>query len=179
VSAHRIILLIALMGMLRTYTACGEAAISDTGSSRMFGTKINTGLKLDRLDGSAETLSSYVQKGPVYVNFWALWCEPCKQELRAMKTLVNELPGDSFTLLAINLDSPKSLAKVRAFVRSQDYPFPIFLDSNEQLFRSFNGQFLPFALLIDRQGNVISTRTSFLPGDEKEIKEEILRVIGQ
>jgi thiol-disulfide isomerase/thioredoxin len=134
-------------------------------------------LKLDVIDGTTKVLGDYLQLGPVYVNFWALWCEPCKQELRAMKTIVKELPENSFTLLAINLDSPKSLAKVKAFVRSQGYPFPIILDPNEQIFRSFNGQLLPFAVLMDRQGNVISTRTSYLPGDEKEIKAEILKVI--
>lgn len=134
---------------------------------------------LERIDGTTNTLGDVLRRGPVYINFWALWCEPCKQELRAMKTIVNELPENSFTLLAINLDSPKSLAKVKAFVRSQDYPFPIILDPNEQIFRSFNGQYLPFAVLMDRQGNVVSTRTSYLPGDEKEIKEEILQVINR
>lgn len=133
--------------------------------------------KLELLDGTMTTLGEYLQQGPVYINFWALWCEPCKQELRAMKTIVKELPTNSFTLLAINLDSPKSLAKVKAFVKSQKYPFPIFLDPNEQIFRSFNGQLLPFAVLIDREGNVVSTRTSYLPGDEKEIKKEILQLI--
>lgn len=136
-------------------------------------------INLEVIDGTVSTLGNYLQNGPVYINFWALWCEPCKQELRAMKTVVKELPENSFTLLAINLDSPKSLAKVKAFVRSQGYPFPIILDPNEQIFRSFNGQLLPFALLIDRQGNIVSTRTSYLPGDEKEIKEEILQVIQQ
>lgn len=136
-------------------------------------------ITLELIDGSTKTLAEYLQEGPVYINFWALWCEPCKQELRAMKTIVKELPSNSFTLLAINLDSPKSLAKVKAFVKSQAYPFPIVLDPNEQIFRSFNGQLLPFAILMDRQGNVVSTRTSYLPGDEKEIKEEILQIIQQ
>jgi thiol-disulfide isomerase/thioredoxin len=135
--------------------------------------------KLELLDGTVTTLGEYLQQGPVYINFWALWCEPCKQELRAMKTIVKELPASSFTLLAINLDSPKSLAKVKAFVKSQAYPFPIVLDPNEQIFRSFNGQLLPFAVLMDRQGNVVSTRTAYLPGDEKEIKQDILKVIQQ
>ncbi|MBX2989859.1 MAG: TlpA family protein disulfide reductase [Bacteroidetes bacterium] len=135
-----------------------------------------TQLKLDGLDGTRSVLSEYLKKGPVYMNFWALWCEPCKLELRALKSFAKEHEDGAFTILAVNLDSPKSIAKVKSYVRSQSYPFPVMLDPNSQVFQALNGQNLPFAVLIDKSGKVVSARTGFLPGDEKEIADEILKL---
>jgi len=134
-------------------------------------------IQLDELDGSTTSLSEYLRQGPVYVTFWALWCEPCKQELRALKSIAREHEDKSFTILAVNQDSPKSLAKVKAYVRSQGYPFPVILDPNMQVFQSFNGQNLPFSVLVDRDGKVVATRTGYLPGDEKDIEKEILKLL--
>ena len=134
-------------------------------------------LTFDELDGSTSKLSDYLRSGPVYLSFWALWCEPCKQELHALRSFAKEHADDPFTILAINQDSPRSLAKVKAYVRSQEYPFPVILDPNTQVFQAFNGQNLPFSVLIDTNGKVVTTRTGYLPGDEKEIEKDILKLI--
>lgn len=138
-----------------------------------------TALTLEELDGSTSRLSEYLRSGAVFMSFWALWCEPCKQELRALKSFAKEHADDPFTILAVNQDSPKSLAKVKAYVKSQGYPFPVILDPNTQVFQAFNGQNLPFSVLIDKSGKVVSTRTGYLPGDEKEIEKEILKLISK
>ncbi len=139
--------------------------------------QVHNTTRLQRIDGREIPLAEYLDKGPVYMTFWATWCQPCVQELRALKSFVNENRGKPFTILAVNQDSPKSLAKVRAFVRAQDYPFPVLLDPNMQLFQSYNGQNLPFSVLLDRTGAIVSMRTGYLAGDEKEIAEEILRLL--
>lgn len=134
-------------------------------------------LPLDNIDGTSTKLTDHLKKGPVYLTFWALWCTPCKQELRALKTFVEESGDQAFTIVAVNQDNPKSLAKVKAYARSQRYPFPVVLDPNQQLFKIFNGQNLPFSVLLDKDGNVVTTRTGYLPGDEKEIQEEIMSLV--
>jgi cytochrome c biogenesis protein CcmG, thiol:disulfide interchange protein DsbE len=136
-----------------------------------------TNLTLDELDGTTSKLSDYLRNGPVHMTFWALWCVPCKEELRALKSFAKEHADDPFTILAVNQDSPKSLAKVKAYVKSQGYPFPVILDPNTQLFQALNGQNLPFSVLIDKFGKIVSTRTGYLPGDEKEIQSDILKLI--
>lgn len=136
-----------------------------------------TNLTLEELDGTTTKLSDYLRNGPVHITFWALWCEPCKQELRALKPFAKEHADDPFTILAVNQDSPKSLAKVKAYVKSQGYPFPVILDPNTQVFQALNGQALPFSVLIDKSGKIVTTRTGFLTGDEKEIEMEILKLI--
>jgi cytochrome c biogenesis protein CcmG/thiol:disulfide interchange protein DsbE len=136
-------------------------------------------LTLENLDGTRSTLSQYLERGPLYVSFWALWCEPCKLELRALKSFAKEHEDDPFTILAINQDSPKSLAKVKAYVKSQGYSFPVILDPNNQVFQALNGQNLPFSVLIDKSGKIVTTRTGYLAGDEKEIEKDILNLINK
>lgn len=134
-------------------------------------------ITMDEIDGTVSRLSEYIRTGPVYMSFWALWCEPCKQELRALKNLYEDGEEKPFTILAINLDSPKSIAKVKAYAKSQSYPFPIILDPNQQVFQNFNGQNLPFAVLIDKSGKVLTTRTGYYPGDEVQIEKEIMKAV--
>jgi thiol-disulfide isomerase/thioredoxin len=113
----------------------------------------------------------------VYVTFWALWCVPCLQELRALNGVADRNAKEAFTILAVNQDTPKSLAKVKAYVSSQGYVFPVILDPNAQLLQIFNGQALPFSVLLGKNGKVINTRTGYLPGDEKQIEEDILSAV--
>lgn len=134
-------------------------------------------MTFDELDGSVSTLAEYLRQGPVYLTFWALWCEPCKQEVRALQGIVKKHADKPFTVLAVNQDAPKSMARVRAYVRSQGYTFPVVLDPNAQIFQAFNGQEMPFSVLIDRDGKVVSRRTGYLPGDDKEIEDAILSLL--
>lgn len=134
-------------------------------------------MSLDELDGSVSKMSDYLQTGPVYLSFWALWCEPCKQELRALKTIAKSHEDKPFTVIAVNQDSPKSVHEVKAYVRSRGITFPVILDPNKQVFQAFNGQNIPFSVLIDKNGKVVKTRIGYLPGDEKEIEAEILGLV--
>ena len=161
---------------IKTYAVIAVAILTLIVSRSFAQSSSVTSLALDELDGSTSKLSEYLRNGPVYMSFWALWCEPCKQELRALKAFAKEHADDPFTILAVNQDSPKSIAKVKAYVKSQGYPFSVILDPNAQVFQTFNGQNLPFAVLIDRSGKVVSIRTGYLPGDEKEIEKDILKL---
>ena len=155
-------------------------AVSMIVSIRAFGQGNSiSNLSLEQLDGSSAKLSKFLEKGPVYITFWALWCEQCKLELRALKGFAKEHENDSLAIIAVNQDSPKSIAKVKAYVKSQGYPFSVALDPNSQLFQAFNGQNLPFSVLLDKSGKVVSTRTGYYPGDEKAIESEILKLVSK
>jgi cytochrome c biogenesis protein CcmG, thiol:disulfide interchange protein DsbE len=161
------------MSLLRR-TSVATAFIIGSAFSTLAQNAATNSIVLDELDGSTSTLSEYLQKGPVYISFWALWCVPCLQELRALEGVAERNKEDAFTILAVNQDTPKSLAKVKAYVSSQGYAFPVIVDPNAQILQAFNGLALPFSVLLGKNGRVIHTRTGYLPGDEKEIEREIL-----
>src|SRR5579883_966717 len=83
---------------------------------------------LQTTDGNSVSLRSYLGKGPVQYSFWALWCEPCKQELKVMSGVYDSLSKAGYTLVAICEDNQKSVAKVRSFVAAKGWNFPVLLD---------------------------------------------------
>jgi cytochrome c biogenesis protein CcmG, thiol:disulfide interchange protein DsbE len=138
-----------------------------------------TGLRLDHMDGSMSVMSDHLARGPVYVAFWATWCVPCVQELRALDRIMRRHPDAGFSVLAVNQDASKGMGKVKAFAAAQGWTFPIVLDPNAQVLQVFNGRTLPFSVLLGHNGQVIRSRSGFLPADEKDIEQEILDAIGR
>ncbi len=142
-------------------------------------------LAQDQIDFSAETLdnteiqfSEVYKKGPTLVSFWALWCKPCRAELRHLEAIFKKYQSQGFTILGINQDSPRSVAKVKAFVSSHNLSFPIVTDADQEIFQQFNGQSIPFTVLYNQNGDVIYKHVGYLPGDEIELEKEVKIALG-
>lgn len=138
----------------------------------------------DQINFSAETLdnneidfSEVYKNGPTLVSFWALWCKPCRAEMRHLEAIYAKYKTKDFTILGINQDSPRSLAKVKSFVSSHKINFPILLDPNQDIFQQFNGQSIPLTVLYNQKGEVTYTHVGYLPGDEVELEEEIKKLL--
>lgn len=132
---------------------------------------------LETVSGEKISLHQLLVKGPVYINFWALWCVPCRAELKALQTIYEQFKEKNVSIVAINIDSPKSSSKVKSFISGMKYTFPVLLDINQEVFQKFGGSNLPFSLLIDKDGKIVKVRNSFLPGDEKEIIKDIENIL--
>ena len=70
-------------------------------------------LALQDLEGRPHRLEDYRGK-VVLVNFWATWCEPCREEMPSMNKLRASLAGRPFAVLAVNLG--ESEARIRRFM---------------------------------------------------------------
>lgn len=71
-------------------------------------------MRLPLLDGSTFDLKDRAGKVTV-LNFWALWCGPCKTEMPALAGLRRELAPEDIDVIAVNLGDP--VDRVRAFVK--------------------------------------------------------------
>lgn len=135
--------------------------------------------KLESINGDKINFYDLLKTGPVYINFWALWCVPCRAELKALQSLYDTNKNKGINIIAINIDLPRSSSKVKSFISAQKYSFPVFLDQNQEIFQKLNGRSLPYSLLIDADGKIVKVRNSYLPGDEKEISKDIEAIISQ
>jgi len=134
---------------------------------------------LQTTDGKSVSLRSYVGKGPLQIAFWALWCEPCKQELKVMSQVYDSLNKQGYTLLGVCEDNQKSMAKVRGFASAKGWNFPILLDPNGDALRKLNGLNIPFSLIVDKEGNIKSTHIGYVAGDEVPVEKEIHELLPQ
>jgi thiol-disulfide isomerase/thioredoxin len=129
---------------------------------------------LNDVNGNSVKLSEQLKKGPVFIQFWALWCIPCKEEMRVLNELYGKYKDSGFVYLMVNQDSPKSSSKVRAYIESKGYPSALCLmDGDLAVFEKFGGQNLPFSVFLDKSGSIIKTYTGYIQGDESKLEEDI------
>jgi cytochrome c biogenesis protein CcmG, thiol:disulfide interchange protein DsbE len=111
---------------------------------------------LPTLDGSAtESLAEYEGKW-VFVNFWASWCDPCREESPALQGFHEEHESDAFTVLGINQRDLTDDAE--AFIAEYDLTYPQLRDAEGELADPFGMSGLPESFLIDPSGNVALVR---------------------
>jgi len=108
------------------------------------------------------------------VNFWATWCEPCREEFPALVRLHNTYRGQGLSLVAISMDEPESTAEIQAFLKSQGALFGSYRH-NFKDFGAFidtvNAQWgggIPASFLYDRNGNLVSSWQGATPYEEFE-----------
>jgi len=108
-------------------------------------------LVLQALDGPAHRLADYRGR-VVLVNFWATWCEPCRDEMPSMQRLKEKLAGRPFAVLAVNLD--ESEARIRVFLSQVKVDFSILLDPGRKAGKSWNARILPASFVVGPDGRV-------------------------
>ena len=136
-------------------------------------------LKIRMLDGSKTTIHELVKDGPLMIDFWATWCVPCKKVMKFLNEYHQEFEEEKFKVLMINTDSPRSVSKVKSYVRSQDYKFFIGMDPNKSISKKLNGLVMPTLILVDKGGEVVWRHQGYIPGEEVEIKNQIQILVNK
>ena len=135
----------------------------------MISQNVSPNLTLKKINGKSVKLSEYLNKGPVLINFWATWCSPCKKEMVFLDEFERRYKDNGLSILSISIDSQKSLAHVRSYIRANNYTYDVFLDPNRQVFKKLNGNLMPTNVLIDKDGKVLWRHYGYIPGDEKNM----------
>ena len=89
----------------------------------------------------------------VFLNFWATWCPPCKEEMPSMERLYRRYKGRGFVILALSIDTGGQ-APVAAFVKKFGLTFPIGLDPKFTVANQYAIRGLPATFLIDKTGYI-------------------------
>ena len=108
-------------------------------------------LALNDLAGSPRTLDDYRGR-LVLLNFWATWCEPCRDEMASMRKLQERLSGQPFAVVLVNYGEAR--ARVADFVAREAIAFPMLLDPNQNAPRAWRVRVLPSSFLIAPDGRV-------------------------
>jgi cytochrome c biogenesis protein CcmG/thiol:disulfide interchange protein DsbE len=136
--------------------------------------------ELNDLNGNPVKLSELLKKGPVFISFWATWCIPCKEEMREMNIIYNKYKDSGFVYVAIDRDDLKSISKVKPYIESKGYNFIVLYDTEGSVFESFGGQQIPFAVLMNKKGEILHTySTGYTAGDEIQLEKDVVEALHQ
>lgn len=128
------------------------------------------------VNGNAVTLSGY-RGNLVFLNFWATWCGPCREEMPSMERLYRQLGGQGLAMLAVN--EKESSDQVMNFMRSYGLSFPALLDSNGKVSSAYRVWGLPTTYLIDANGRTVAMKSGPKEWASRDVVDAIKRLLGE
>jgi thiol-disulfide isomerase/thioredoxin len=101
--------------------------------------------------GTDHTLTAYRGR-VVLVNFWATWCEPCREEMPALHDLQHKLGKERLVVLAVNYG--ESTEKVQQFGHTLSVDFPLLLDRHMEAAKAWQVRVLPTSFVLGQDGQI-------------------------
>ncbi len=109
-------------------------------------------LILKDADGRVHDLAGYRGK-VVVVNFWATWCEPCRDEMPALQRAGQSLADKGLVVLTVNVGDSEE--KAAAFFRQAGLSLPVVFDKDWSVARSlWKLRMLPSTFIVDRKSTI-------------------------
>lgn len=133
--------------------------------------------------GNEHTLSDYKGK-VVFLNFWATWCPPCKEEMPHIEELYQDYNLNEEDVVFLGVTNPKSdtypnnqdvtKEEITDFLQENGYTFPTVFDESGELFQSYYISAFPTTFMIDKNGNV----AGYVPGMmTKDIMQNVINQV--
>jgi cytochrome c biogenesis protein CcmG/thiol:disulfide interchange protein DsbE len=91
---------------------------------------------------------------PALVNFWASWCEPCRQEAPELERLNRSLHGQA---RLVGVDYTDQSDNARDFIRRYGWTFPVLSDPDGIYGARYGFSGLPTTVVLDSQGRIVET----------------------
>lgn len=90
----------------------------------------------------------------VFLNFWATWCESCRDEMPSMERLYREFKDKGLEIVAVNVKEKRQDAL--GFVKQLKLSYPVLMDPEGEVGLLYGAFGLPATYLIDRKGVVLA-----------------------
>ena len=158
------------MSVNKTLIAVVVLALAACGAPA--GSRQAPAIVLPDLAGKTVDLAAYRGK-PVLVNFWATWCDSCKEEMPALERLTLRSEG-KFAVVGVSMD--EDAAAVPPFVKAHQLTFPILL-ADQKVSAAYAVRGLPTAYLIDAEGRIVRRWVGAL--DAQAVENDILALLNR
>ena len=113
--------------------------------------KVAPDFALTDLDEKPIRLSDYRGK-VVFLNFWATWCAPCREEMPSMEVLHKNFEKDGLVILAVSIDRVTTTKDIPPFVKGMNLTFPVVIDSWGKTDKPYKRMGVPETFIIDQEG---------------------------
>jgi thiol-disulfide isomerase/thioredoxin len=113
----------------------------------------------------------------VLLNFWATWCEPCREEMPSMEQLGRHIGEGRLAILAVN--QRENAAMVNRFVRSLGLNFTTALDTTGRVAGYYRVYGIPMSYLIDPDGQAIGVKSGPMDWSSSAVVNVFENLLGR
>ncbi len=113
----------------------------------------------------------------IFINFWASWCGPCRQEMPLLDKLHARYADAGFKVVGISIDEEQTEAD--ALLKKIPVSFPVLYDSESSVSQLFDVDAMPTSVLVDRNGNMRFLHRGYKPGYEDDYRAQVKELIRE
>jgi thiol-disulfide isomerase/thioredoxin len=151
-----------------------DAARAVGGELKLWSGGATPSLALRDLQGKEHKLADY--RGKVLVlNFWATWCDPCREEMPSMQRLQDKLAGKPFAILAV--DYGEGAPRINEFLKKVPVRFTVLLDRDTSAATAWKVKVLPTTLVLDPAQRIRYSVVGDLEWDSPAVESEIRKLL--
>lgn len=165
----KILLLASACCLLFLLTACGESPVATVGKPAPDFDTVD-------LDGKVWSLSK-LRGQVVFVNFWATWCPPCREEMPSMQKLNEMMPPEKFKMLALFNNDQKKV--VKNFISQLGVTMPVLSDEFNVIGPRYGLTGLPETFIVDKQGVIREKFIGPAKWDSPEYVNMLMKYINE
>ncbi|GJL80201.1 MAG: hypothetical protein NPINA01_31900 [Nitrospinaceae bacterium] len=141
-----------LLGSLHPSVWAHQQAFENMGITKPRVEKSAPGFALQDIQGNMVNLEDFRGKA-ILLNFWATWCEACKEELPSMQRLYEALSSQGVEVVAISIDR-RNFDRVKKYAKEYNLTFPVLWDPEQKVRKHYYIMGLPTTYLIDPNGRL-------------------------
>ena len=158
-----------VVGAVLVYLTATPRSGAPASSDGVTGFETAPALSAQTVDGKTVSLTDFKGK-IVLVDFWATWCDPCKEEIPLLVKMQEKLKDKGFVILGVSMDE-EGVAAVKHFTAKHPITYPVILNNGERAPKGWIVPGLPTAYLIGRDGTV--RKRWFGEKDPQELEEAV------
>lgn len=158
-------------------TSFSPATVAHHGAAPIAAGKLASDFKLTDLKGRTVSLSALHGK-VVFLNIWATWCAPCRDEMPSIESLYQKFNKDKdFVVLAVSQDTagPKVVVP---FVEKNKLTFTVLLDPQNQVGDAYGVSGIPETFIIGRDGRIVAHHLGPYDWSNPEIRDALQELIN-
>ncbi|HKV54577.1 MAG TPA: TlpA disulfide reductase family protein [Candidatus Binataceae bacterium] len=139
--------------------------------------KMAANFHLKDLKGDTVSLSGLRGK-VVFLNVWATWCGPCREEMPSIEKLYDEFQKDQdFVVLAVSQDTDGSKA-VTPYVEKKGLKFTVLLDPQNEVGEMYGVDGIPETFIIGRDGRIVAHHVGPYDWSNADIRDALQELIS-
>jgi thiol-disulfide isomerase/thioredoxin len=112
----------------------------------------------------------------IYLDFWASWCSPCKDEMPNSAALAKKLKDEDVTFLYVSTDkNAEAWVDMIKIMQLHGIHYRLGNNIRDTVFTTYDVQYIPHYVLFDKEGNMVKNRM-YRPG-VAETEEMIMELL--